>query len=97
MPRRSRSRRGATLVELIVALLLLELAGAAALAAVLAGERIGRSADAGIAVDRRRWVEYRRHELAPGCAAASVPSLQGHAFPAEGGRPAATALVGCGP
>ena len=92
----ARSRRGESLVELIVALLLLELAGAAALTAALTCERLGRRAAQGAADDLARWESYRSAELATGCVEASVPTLSPFLLPETATRPAFVTSLRCG-
>ncbi len=92
----SQPRRGESLVELIVALVLLELAGTFALAAALSIERVGRRAAAGAVQDRTRWESYRAAEVAPACAGATTPTAVPFQLPAGPGRPATTALLRCG-
>ena len=90
-------RRGASLVELVVALLLLELAGAAALAAALTADRLGRRAGRGTAVDAARWEEYRRAETAASCRGEPAPRLTALQFPATPERESLAVVVRCGP
>jgi hypothetical protein len=92
-----RSRRGDSLVELIVALFLLEVAGAAALAVALSSERAGRHAALGGAADAARWQIYRTAETAPICITAVVPVAESLALPATGTRRPFDAVVRCGP
>ena len=90
------SRRGESLIELIVALILLEVAGTLALAAALSIERVGRRASAGAAQDRARWESYRAAEVAPGCIEATTPSAVPFSLPASPERPATMAQLRCG-
>jgi hypothetical protein len=90
-------RRGGSLVELVVALLLLELVGAAALAAALAADRIGRRAARGATADRERWETYRQTELARPCRGDSVPRASALLLPATPERASFAVTVRCGP
>jgi hypothetical protein len=92
-----RSRHGESLVELIVALVLLELAGTFALAAAFSAERAGRRVAHGANEDRLRWEQYRTAEIAPACVGAGTPSATVLVFPATPERPAFAATVRCGP
>lgn len=89
-------RRGESLIELMVALVILELVGAASLAAALAVERLGRHATQGSAVDAARWHDYRARETAPACAGALAPDSVPLIFPATAERPAFATLLRCG-
>jgi len=89
--------RGSSLIELVVALLLLELAGAAALAAALSADRLGRLAGRGGAVDIWRWEEYRRAETASPCRSESVPRQATVLFPTTMDRESLSVVVRCGP
>jgi hypothetical protein len=91
-----RSRRGESLVELIVALVMLEIVAAASLAAALAAERLGRHAVTGSAVDAARWHDYRMRETDPACVAAAAPDSVPLVFPATPERSALVTLVRCG-
>ena len=91
------SRRGESLVELIVALVLLEVAGALALAAALSTERVSRHASLGSAEDQRRWEAYRAAELAPACVTAVTPAAVPLTLPATADRPALVTTLRCGP
>ncbi len=96
MPVQIRSRRGESLVELIVALVMLEIVGAAALAATLAAERLGRHAVAGSTADAARWHDYRARETDPACVAAATPDSVPLVFLATPERSALVTLVRCG-
>jgi hypothetical protein len=90
-------KRGGSLVELVVALVLLELAGAAALAGALTADRLGRRASRGAASDIRRWEEYRGAETALACRAEPMPRSAAIVFPATPERDSLTVAVRCGP
>lgn len=89
-------RRGSSLVELIVALLLLELAGAAALAVALTAHRAGQHVSRGGTTDIARWERYRREESDSGCRNDAVPFVIAVPFPATTERDSFTASVRCG-
>jgi len=88
--------RGESLIELIVALVILEIVGATALAAALTVARIDRHAVAGAVDDATRWHDYRAAETAPGCLAASAPDTIPLSFPATPDRPPLETQVRCG-
>lgn len=90
------SRRGESFIELLVALLILEVAGAAALAAAFTAERFGRHATAGAAVDAARWRDYRTAETMLACAGAPVPDTVTLLFPATPDRQSFATAVRCG-
>lgn len=90
-------RRGESLIELLVALVLLEIAGAAALAAALTAERLERRIDRGSADDVSRWEAYRARELEPSCRSAAEPDTGQEVFVATPERPALALVVRCGP
>lgn len=89
-------RRGATLLELLVALLLLELIGLGALSAALTADRIGRRLGLATQTDTERWAQLRAAQVAPGCADTLAPRLGTVAWTATPERPAATLAVRCG-
>lgn len=93
---RFRSRRGESLIELIVALVVLEVVGAASLAAALAAERLGRHAEHGGVVDAARWSDYRARETEPACVNAPAPDSIPLVFPVTPDRPALATLLRCG-
>lgn len=97
MPHPTRSsRHGVTLAELLVALLLLQLAGIGALTAALTADRIGRRVGLAARTDAERWAALRTAETAVGCAD-SGPARSGTVmWPSNAVRPAATLLVQCG-
>jgi hypothetical protein len=89
-------RRGESLVELIVALVLLELAGAAALATALTAERLDRHATRGAAVDAMRWESYRALETLPSCTGSPAPDTIAILFPVTPDRPGLETVFRCG-
>ena len=91
-----KSRRGDSLIELLVALVLLEIAGTFALAAALSIERASRRAALGAARDQARWESYRAAEVAPACVGAVTPTAVPFALPATPERPAMATLLRCG-
>lgn len=90
-------RAGTTLMELLVALLLLEIVGAAALAAAFTADRLGRRAAAGATTDLSRWEAYRGAEVASACRSAPAPDSVVLRFAATVERDSLTTLVRCGP
>jgi len=96
LPMSVRSSRGETLIELIVALVLLEVAGAAALAAAFTMERLGRHATQGAADDADRWRIYREFETAPACVNALAPDTVALVFPPTSDRPGLATEQRCG-
>jgi hypothetical protein len=91
-----RRRRGESLIELIVALVILELAGAAALATALAVERFDRHAARGAADDAARWQSYRERETLPACTGAPAPDTVALLFPPTPDRPSLATVLRCG-
>lgn len=92
----SKSRRGDSLIELLVALVLLEIAGTFALAAALSIERVSRRAALGAVQDRARWESYRAAEVSPACVRASSPTVVPFSLRATPERPAMATLLRCG-
>lgn len=90
------SRGGHSLVELVVALLLLELIGGAALAAAFTVERTGRRAEAGAATDLARWQRFRAVDTLDSCINAPMPDTLAFDFAATTERPAFRAVQRCG-
>lgn len=91
-----RRRRGESLIELIVALVILELVGAAALGAALAVERLDRHAARGTADDVARWQTYRARETLPSCTGAPALDTIALLFPATPDRPDLATVLRCG-
>lgn len=89
-------RRGTTLAELLVALLLLELAGLGALSAALTADRIGRRVGLASRTDAERWATRRAAEAAAACADTAAPRLGTVPWPGNAARPAATVVIRCG-
>lgn len=89
-------RRGATLLELLVALLLLELIGLSALSAALTADRIGRRLGLATQTDTERWARLRAAEVDAGCADTMPPRLGAVAWTAAPDRPAASIAIRCG-
>ncbi len=90
------ARRGESLVELIVALVILEIVGAAALAAALTVARVNRHAANGAADDAARWHDYRTAESSSGCVDAVLPDSIPLRFLATSDRPPLETLLRCG-
>ncbi len=87
---------GFSLVEVLVALLLLESAGALLLVAVLGSERLAREAAAREAVDVARRDSVLALASAASCLAAPHPDSQVVRLPAAPGRPALRVTIRCG-
>lgn len=90
------STKGTSLVEVLVALTILTIAGAATHGALLLTERLGRQAAAGSATDRLRWETVQAAATAPACRAAPAPSAVSLTLPATADRPALTTWIRCG-
>lgn len=88
--------RGESLIELIVALVILELVGAGALAAALTAERLDRHARDGAAEDEARWRSYRALEVLPDCVNAATPDTVEVFFPPTAERPGLATVRRCG-
>lgn len=92
----SRGRVGMALVEVLVALAVLELVAIALLAALLAVQRLDRAARIRAATDLGRRDTIALEAASPACrtapAATTVPLL----LPAAPGRPALAATIRCG-
>ena len=91
-----RSLQGESLVELIVALVILEIVGAAALAAALTVARVNRHAANGAADDAARWHDYRAAEASTGCIDAVRPDSVPLRVLATADRPPLETLLRCG-
>lgn len=89
-------RRGTTLTELLVALLLLELAGLGALSAALTADRIGRRVGLASRTDAERWATRRAAEVAAACADTAAPRLGLVPWPGNAARPSTTVVIRCG-
>lgn len=88
--------RGATLAEMIVALLVLEVAGLLALSAALQIGRVRERLDRGAAVDLARLDTLALHATDSSCRNAAAPRAESIALAAAIGRPLQVALVSCG-
>ncbi len=91
------SRQGFSLVELLVCLLLLELAGVAALTTAITSYRLTRTVAAGSATDRGRLEAVRAAAASVACRSATVPTVSAIALSGTPERPPLTAAVRCGP
>jgi len=87
---------GTSLVEVLVALTILTIAGAATHAALLLTERLGRQAASGSATDRLRWETVQAAATAPACRTAPAPTAVALTLPATADRPALTTWIRCG-
>jgi len=91
-----RSTRGDSLIELIVALVILEVVGTAALAVAFTVERLSRHATAASATDAARWRDYRTAETRDSCVNAAAPDSLPIRFPQVDDRPRLDVLIRCG-
>lgn len=87
---------GTTLVELLIALVLLDLLAVTTLHAVLQTRRIAKRVAATTAVDLARLDAVRQAAAAPSCRDAATPSLLSLALPAHPDRPAMVVQLRCG-
>ena len=88
--------RGVTLAEMLVALLLLQLAGLGALRAALTADRIGRRVGLAARTDAERWAALRTAETVPGCADTAAARVGTVTWPSNAVRPSTTLLLRCG-
>jgi Tfp pilus assembly protein PilV len=88
---------GLSLVEVLVALVLVALAAIAALTTQLAIHRIDRPTARGAATDLARQSAVRHVRHAPACRNAPAPAAVAVAHAATPERPALVTLVRCGP
>jgi hypothetical protein len=88
--------RGESLIELIVALVILEIAGAAALATALLAFRLDRHATRGAADDAARWERYRTLETGLSCIGLPVTDTVPLLFPPTPDRPGLATELRCG-
>ena len=92
----SRNNRGISLVELLIALLLLELAATATLHGVLLVQRQRRATLAHIRTDHARLAAIRDASADPTCLQSPVTDYRTLVLPPAVGRDALTVLVRCG-
>lgn len=90
------ARRGTTLLELLVALLLLQVVGAVALASALLATRLAARAQRGIATDRLRRETMHGIAVAPACRHVTPPMMLELTLPATPERPALPVRLRCG-
>ena len=86
---------GFTLIEVLVGLVLLEIAAAGALTVAVIAERQSRALRDGAAVDLARYNLVRATEAA--CRNNAVPLAVPLLLPASGPRPPLTVTLRCGP
>ncbi len=89
--------RGTSLIELLITVILVELAVLGLTAAVLAASRASRRLDEGKQVDSARREAVARATADSGCRAAAVPAAVRLLLPATAARPAITVTFRCGP
>jgi Tfp pilus assembly protein PilV len=92
-----RSPAGFTIIEVLVAMLLLELAAVAALGAALTAHRLEQRTRRGAATDLARQSAMRLLQHSSACRLATQPTLLTLTLPATAERPALMASVRCGP
>jgi len=90
------SRRGESLVEILVALVLLATAAGAAASAAVATNRLARHADRIAAAALDRWSRYRAAETAPACADTAAGRDVPLDFDATPELPALATVLRCG-
>ncbi|MEO5826043.1 MAG: hypothetical protein ABIR59_09160 [Gemmatimonadales bacterium] len=88
-------RRGVSLVELVVAVLLLNVVTMASLSAMLAVERMSRDTTARSRVDAERWQAWHNSERAPACVS-GPPAAASLVLPATPGRAPLALTLRCG-
>jgi Tfp pilus assembly protein PilX len=91
-----RARAGTSLIELLVALVLLDLLAIGTLHSVLTTHRIARTVAAGAAVDIARLGQVRAASSDPACRSAPSPTLRTLSLAGGPTRPANTVVVRCG-
>ena len=89
-------RTGTSLVEVIVALTILTIAGTATHSALILTERLGRKAASGSTADRLRWETVQAAATSPACRTAPAPTAIALTLPATPDRPALIAYIRCG-
>jgi Tfp pilus assembly protein PilV len=89
--------RGASLIELLITLLLVETAAVGLTAAVLTASRAGRRLDEGRQVDLARREAVARAMADSGCRAAAAPAAIELLLPATPSRPPILVTLRCGP
>lgn len=88
--------RGVSLVELVVALVILELAVLGALGGAVHAELVRRRAADGARADAARWEAWHGASRAPSCLASGAPAARALTLPATAGRAPLPAVIGCG-
>ncbi len=87
---------GTSLVEVVVALAILTIAGVATHSALVLTERLGRKAASGSTADRLRWETVQAAAASPACRTAPVPTAIALTLPVTPDRPALIAYIRCG-
>lgn len=90
------ARGGTSLVELLVALVLLGIAGVWVLGAALAVTRLDRQARSRSRTDLGRRDTLAALTAAPDCRSGDTPRATAVVLPADSGRPALTTTIRCG-
>jgi Tfp pilus assembly protein PilV len=88
--------RGFSLIEAVVALVILEVAILATVAALLQVELLRRRAAGGAAADAARWQAWHNALSAPSCRGAAAPAAVPLTLPSTAFRPALPATLSCG-
>lgn len=91
-----RAARGYSLIEAVVALVIVEVAVVATAGALLQVELLRRRATGGAAADAARWQAWHSSLRAPSCRSAPVPVAVPLALPASPYRPPLPATLPCG-
>ncbi len=87
------SPRGLTLLELLVAVLLLQLLALSVLATVVTSERVSRRLSVGARRDQHHWEAYQAAAVAPSCRSGAARVV---AWPVEPLLPGVPLVLGCG-
>ncbi len=88
-------RRGVSLVELVVAVLLLNVVIMASLSAMLSVERISRDSTTRSRIDAERWQAWHDSERSPACVS-GPPTATRFVLPAGPGRAPLALALRCG-
>lgn len=91
-----RGTSGFSLIEAVVALVILEVAVVVTIGALLQVELLRRRASGGAAADAARWQAWHGAQHATTCRAATVPAAVPLTLPASTNRPVLAATLSCG-
>lgn len=95
-PSPHRARRGASLIETLVALVILSITALAVGSGAQVIRRISLQLDSSATADLARENTLRLAQHSPGCLDGGAPRIEGIVFPAAARRPALTAAIRCG-